>query len=166
MLFLVPRDVQSVGRPAFRHFVSVACGPEASESSRDVATQTRREFVVESPSRESEDIEAVSEDEQREADAMILDDEDIAESSGNVAAVGEAGTSIVSSSVQPGPVVVRRSVRAGKLNNFIDHVTCKLCAFSEYVVDVCSFIFKCVLRSFLYTVFSVVLIFHSVEVFF
>ena len=122
MLFLVPREVQSVERPAFRHFVSVACGPEASESSRDVATQTRREFVVESPSRESEDIEAVPEDERREADAMVLDDEDIAESSGNVAVVGEAGTSIVSSSVQPGPVVVRRSTRAGKLNNFIDHV--------------------------------------------
>ena len=122
LLFSVPREVQSVERPTFRHFVSVACGPEASESSRDVATQTRREFVVESPSRESEDIEAVPEDERREADAMVLDDEDLAESSGNVAVVGEAGTSIVSSSVQPGSVVVRRPVRAGKLNNFIDHV--------------------------------------------
>ena len=91
---------------------------------------------------------------------MILDDEEIAESSGNVAVVGEAGTSIVSSSAQLGPV--RRSVHAGKLNNFIDHVIHCLASyvFFRNMKWACvGFIFKCVLISFLDTFFSVVLIF-------
>ena len=57
----------------------MACGREVSEPPRDVATQTRREFVIEPPPRDSEDIEVASDDEQREADEMILEvDEDIA----------------------------------------------------------------------------------------
>ena len=115
--------MQSFGRPAFRHFVSVACGREVSEPPRDVATQTSREFVVESPPRDSEDIEVTSDDERRKgAEMMLRVDEDIAGPSGSGAVVSEAGASVVDSSEQPVAVVGSRSVRAGILNSFIDNV--------------------------------------------
>ena len=115
LLFLVSREVQSFGRPVVRHFVSVACGREVSEPPCDFATQTRREFVVESPPRGSDD-------ERREADEMILEiAEDVARPSGSAAVVDEARTSVIDSSVHLVSVVGSRPVRAGKLNSFIDH---------------------------------------------
>ena len=123
LLFSVPREVQSVGSPVVRHSVSVACGRELSEPPCDVATQTRREFAVGSPSEVSDSVGVVSDDEQREAEEMNLEvAEDVVRPSGSNAVVGEAGASIMDSSVPSASVVGSRPVRAGKLNSFIYHV--------------------------------------------
>ena len=122
LLFSVPREVQSVVSPVVQHFVSVACGREVSEPPCDVATQTRRQFAVGSPSEIPDSVGAVSDDEQRESEEMNLDvAEDVVRPSGSVAVVGEAGASILDSSVPSSSAVGRRPVRAGKLNSFIDH---------------------------------------------
>ena len=123
LLFSVPRGVQSNVSPVVRHFVYVACGREVSEPPCDVATQTRREFAVGSPFEISDSVGAVSDDEQRESEEMNLDvAEDVVRPSGSVAVVGEAGSSILDSSVPSSSAVGSRPVRAGKLNSFIDHV--------------------------------------------
>ena len=131
LLFSVPRELQSVGSPVVRHFVSVACGRELSEPPCDVATQTRREFAVESPSGVSESVWVASDDEQREAEEMILEvAEGAVRTSGSVAVVDEAETSVIDSSVPSASVVDSGPVRAGKLNSFIDHVIHR---FSSYM---------------------------------
>ena len=132
LLFSVPREVQSVGSPVVRHFVSVACGRELSEPPCDVATQTRREFAVGSPSEVSDSLGVVSDDEQREAEETILDAaEGVVRPSGSVAVVDEAGTSVIDSSVPSASVVDSRPVRAGKLNSFIDHMIRRLSSYMQ-----------------------------------
>ena len=49
-MLLIPREIRGLERPIVRHVVSVACGAEYSGAPRDVATQTRREFVIGSSS--------------------------------------------------------------------------------------------------------------------
>ena len=123
LLFSVPREVQLVASPVVRHLVSVGCGREVTELPCDVATQTRREFAIGFPSEVSDSVAAVSDNEQRESEEMNLDvAEDVVRPSGSVSVVGEAGASILDSSVPSSSAVGSRPVRAGKLNSFIDHV--------------------------------------------
>ena len=105
LLFSVPRE---------REMTELPC---------DVATQTRREFAIGSPSEVSDSVGAVSDNEQRESEEMSLDvAEDVVRPSGSVSVVGESGASILDSSVPSLLAGGSRPVRAGKLNSFIDHV--------------------------------------------
>ena len=100
LLLSVPREVQSVARPVVRHLVSCVCGREVTELPCEVATQTGREFAIGSPSEVSDSVGAVSDNKQRESEEMDLDvAEDVVRPSGSVSVVGEAGASILDSSV-------------------------------------------------------------------
>ena len=54
----VPRELRDLERPVVRQMVSVACGVEQEEVPQSVATQTRREFAVESPPSSSGELES------------------------------------------------------------------------------------------------------------
>ena len=170
LLFSVLREVQSVVTPVVRHLVSVACGHEMSELPRDVATQTRREFTVGSPSEVSDSVGAVSDDEQRESEEMNLDvAEDVVGPSGSVAVAGETGASILDSSVPSSSAVGSRPVRAGKLNSFIDHVIHCFLSFQfflDYSSDYLGFVFDLFFRFFSIFRFQRFYRFYIVGVFF
>ena len=64
---LVPREIHGLERPVVRTMVSVACGVEAAEAPQSVATQTRREFTIESSPSSSGEPEVAVDQESMEA---------------------------------------------------------------------------------------------------
>ena len=104
--------------------LSVACGDELSEASRDVATQTRREFAIESPPRNFEETEFAADNEPMETCGLVADaTDDVVGGTGSAAVVDEpCASDVISSSVDTVPIASSRSVRSGKLNSFNDHV--------------------------------------------
>ena len=93
--------------------VSVACGAEYSGAPQDVATQTRREFVI-----------GLSSNGEGEPGSAITEGPMEARGSSVEAVVGAAGQPETSDGVDASNAVASssRPVRSGKLNSFNDHV--------------------------------------------
>ena len=116
--------MRGLGRPVVRQVVSVACGAEHSGAPQNVATKTRREFVVESSSSSEGESESATTEGPMETGGSsvdaVLGAADQPEVSDGVAvpSVPVVGSPLVGNAVASSS----RLVRSGKLNSFNDHV--------------------------------------------
>ena len=111
-------------RPIVQHVVSVACGAEYSGAPQDVATQTRREFVIGSSSNgEGESGSAITEGPMEAGGSSVEAVVGAASQSETSDGVDGSSLSVVSSPLTSNAVATgSRRVRSGRLNNFNDHV--------------------------------------------
>ena len=120
----VPRELRDLERPVVRQIVSVACGVEREGIPQSVATQTRREFAVESPPSSSGELESAVVEELMETGGSVVEavvgvfKRPGAADSVTVSSVQVVGSSPVGNAVDS----TSRLVRSGKLNSFNDHV--------------------------------------------
>ena len=122
----VPREAHGLERPVVRHMTSVACGADQEGAPQSVATQTLREFAIESSPSSQMDPAGVDAEEQVPMEAGGSSVEAVvggcvvpgALSAGDESSTSDGGSSSVDNAV----VSARRLVGSGKLNSFKDHV--------------------------------------------